>query len=168
MSSSRSTVVFVAMLRDMITSVAIVSEAMSTVFRRIIAGELPGRFVWADDRAVGFLSINPLGPGHTLVVPRAEVDQWIDADADLLAHLTSVSQAIGRAVRVVWQPPRVGVVVVGFEVPHLHLHVFPAWRMADFDFRNAATSVDDAEQDGHRDALRAALRDAGHHAQVPR
>ena len=140
---------------------------MSTVFTKIIDGDLPGRFVWSDDVAVGFLSINPLGPGHTLVVPRAEVDHWVDADAALLAHLTTVSHAIGDAVRTVWQPPRVGLLVAGFEVPHLHMHVFPAWDMAAFDFANAAKDVDAAEQDGHRDALRAALRGAGRGAHVP-
>jgi histidine triad (HIT) family protein len=135
---------------------------MSTLFTKIIDGELPGRFVWSDDRAVGFLSINPLGPGHTLVVPREEVDQWIDADHDLLAHLTSVSRVIGAAVHEVWQPPRVGLLVAGFEVPHLHLHVFPAWDMAAFDFANAAKTVDDAEQEAHAEKLRSALRAAGH------
>lgn len=140
---------------------------MSTVFTKIITGDLPGRFVWADDRAVGFLSINPLAPGHTLVVPRAEVDHWTDADPDLAAHLHAVAHAIGRAVRAVWDPPRVGLIVAGFEVPHLHLHVFPAVSMATFDFANAAASVDAAEQDAHRDALRAALRQAGHGAAVP-
>ncbi|GAA2562032.1 HIT family protein [Pseudonocardia hydrocarbonoxydans] len=140
---------------------------MTTVFTKIIDGDLPGRFVWADELAVGFLSINPLAPGHTLVVPRAEIDHWVDADAALLAHLTSVSHAIGEAVRTVYAPPRVGLLVAGFEVPHLHLHVFPADDMAAFDFANAASTVDAAEQDGHRDALRAALRDAGHGAHVP-
>jgi histidine triad (HIT) family protein len=140
---------------------------MGTVFTKIINGDFPGRFIWTDDLVVGFLSINPLGPGHTLVVPRAEIDQWIDADAELLAHVTAVGQAVGAAVRSIWQPPRVGLLVAGFEVPHLHLHVFPAWDMRAFDFANAATSVDDAEQDGHRDRLRAALRDAGHGAHVP-
>lgn len=140
---------------------------MTTVFTKIIDGDLPGRFVWADDVAVGFLSINPLAPGHVLVVPRAEVDHWVDADPALLAHLTSVAHAIGEAVRTVYAPPRVGLLVAGFEVPHLHLHVFPAADMAAFDFANAASSIDAAEQDGHRDALRAALRDAGHGAHVP-
>ena len=156
MSSSRATVVVVARVRG-----------MGTVFTRIIGGELPGRFVWSDDLAVGLLSINPLGPGHTLVVPRAEVDHWVDADPGLLAHLTAVSQAIGAGMRSVWHPPRIGWLVGGFEVPHLHLHVFPAWGMAAFDFANAATTVDAAEQDAHRDALRAALREAGHGASVP-
>lgn len=140
---------------------------MSTLFTRIIDGELPARFVWSDDRAVAFLSINPLGPGHALVVPRAEIDHWIDAEPDLLAHLTGVAHALGKAVGDVWQPPRVGVIVAGFEVPHLHVHVFPAWNMAAFDFANAAKSVDDAEQDAHADKLRAALRAAGHGDRVP-
>jgi histidine triad (HIT) family protein len=140
---------------------------MTTLFTKIIDGELPGRFVWSDDRAVGFLSINPLGPGHTLVVPRAEVDHWVDADAELVAHLTAVSHTIGQAVQGIWAPPRVGLLVAGFEVPHLHVHVFPAWDMAAFDFANAATSVDDVEQDANQSALKAALRDAGHGAHVP-
>jgi diadenosine tetraphosphate (Ap4A) HIT family hydrolase len=139
---------------------------MSTLFTRIIDGELPGRFVWSDDRAVGFLSINPLGPGHTLVVPREETDHWVDADPELLTHLTGVARTVGVAVRAVWQPPRVGLIVAGFEVPHLHLHVFPAWNMAAFDFANAAPSVDADEQEAHAEKLRGALRDAGHGAHV--
>jgi histidine triad (HIT) family protein len=140
---------------------------MSTLFTRIIDGELPGRFVWSDDRAVGFLSINPLGPGHTLVVPRQEVDLWVDAEPDLLAHLTSVAHAVGKAVREVWQPPRVGLIVAGFEVPHLHVHVFPAWDMAAFDFKNAAPSVEAQEQEAQAEKLRSALRAAGHGESVP-
>jgi histidine triad (HIT) family protein len=139
---------------------------MSTVFTKIIRGDLPSRFVWSDDRAVAFLSINPLGPGHTLVVPREEVDRWVDADPDLVAHLNAVAHVIGRAVQQVWDPPRVGLIIAGFEVPHLHLHVFPAWEMSAFDFAGAAKTVDAAEQDGHAEALRAALRAAGHGAHV--
>ena len=140
---------------------------MATVFSRIIAGELPARFVWSDDHAVAFLSVNPLGPGHTLVVPRAEIDQWVDAPAELWSHLTAVARTVGAAVRSVWAPPRVGLLMAGFEVPHLHLHVFPASDMAAFDFANAARTVDAGEQDGHAEALRSALRAAGHGTHVP-
>ena len=140
---------------------------MTTVFSRIIAGELPARFVWSDDRVVAFLSVNPLGPGHTLVVPREELDQWIDASADLLARVTSVAQAVGAAVRAVWAPPRVGLMVAGFEVPHLHLHVMQAADMGAFDFANAAPKIDPTEQDGYAEALRAALRTDGHAGSVP-
>ncbi|MDN5859156.1 MAG: HIT family protein [Pseudonocardia sp.] len=140
---------------------------MTTIFSRIIDGELPGQFVWSDDTCAAFLSINPLGPGHTLVVPRQEIDQWIDAEPELMAHLTEVAYAIGEAIRSVYAPPRVGLVVAGFEVPHLHVHVFPAVNMRSFDFANAAPGVEAAEQARHRDALRAALRVAGHAGTVP-
>ncbi len=139
---------------------------MTTVFSRIVAGELPARFVWSDDRAVAFLSANPLAPGHTLVVPREEVDHWVDAAPDLFGHLAAVAHAIGDAVRAVWAPPRVGLLVAGFEVPHLHLHVFPAAGMAAFDFANAARTTDPDEQDRNAAALRAALRAAGHGSAV--
>ena len=140
---------------------------MTTVFSRIIAGDLPARFVWSDEHAVAFLSINPVGPGHTLVVSRLEVDQWTDAPPALVAHLTTVAHAVGAAISAVWAPPRIGLMVAGFEVPHLHLHVFGASSMAEFDFANAARTVDPAEQDKHAAALRAALRAGGHRAFVP-
>src|ERR1700754_3987039 len=105
---------------------ALRSRPMATLFTKIINGELPARFVWSDERAVAFLAIKPPGPGHTLVVPREEVDHWIDAGPALLAHLTSVSHAIGAAVQELWQPPRVGLLVAGFGGPHLPLHLFPA------------------------------------------
>jgi diadenosine tetraphosphate (Ap4A) HIT family hydrolase len=137
------------------------------VFSRIVAGELPARFVWSDDQVVAFLSVNPLAPGHTLVVPREEVDQWVDASPELFARVTAVAHAVGDAVRAVWAPPRVGLLVAGFEVPHLHVHVFPAAGMGAFDFANAAREVDAAEQDAHAEALRGALKRAGHGAAVP-
>jgi diadenosine tetraphosphate (Ap4A) HIT family hydrolase len=140
---------------------------MTTLFTKIIEGELPGRFVWRDDVAVGFLSINPMGAGHTLVVPRAEVDHWVDADDGLLGHLHRVSHRVSEAIMAVWQPPRVAMIIAGFEVPHLHLHVFPAHGLENFDFRTAATNPDPAELDKHAEALRGALRDAGHGDQVP-
>lgn len=140
---------------------------MSTLFTKIIDGAIPARFVWSDERCVGFLSINPLGPGHTLVVPREEVDQWVDASPDLLAHLTAVSHDIAQVVRALWSPPRVAFMIAGFEVPHLHLHVYPAWTMAAFDFANAAAEVDGAEQDAIAARLRDGLRDAGHGEHVP-
>lgn len=134
---------------------------MSTLFSRIIQGEIPGRFVWSDERCVAFLTIAPLRPGHTLVVPRAEIDQWTDADDDLVAHLMVVAKQIGVAQRTVFGAPRAGLIVAGFEVSHLHLHVFPSWGIDDFDFGNANHDPDPAELDNAADALRAALREAG-------
>jgi diadenosine tetraphosphate (Ap4A) HIT family hydrolase len=140
---------------------------VATLFSRIIDGELPGDFVWQDDLAVGFLSINPMGPGHTLVAPRAEVDNWVDADDELLGHLTRVAHRIGEGMTAAWKPPRVGLIIAGFEVPHLHLHVYPAWSMEDFDFHKAAVNPDPEDLRKNGELLRAALRDLGHGAYVP-
>lgn len=141
--------------------------AVSTVFTKIINGEIPGRFVWSDDQVVGFLSINPLGPGHVLVVPREEVDQWIDAPDGLFQHVMGVAKTIGTVIRDIWSPPRVALMVAGFEVPHLHVHVHPAWGLEAFDFSRAETDPDAGEMDRHAEAIREGLRAAGHGAAVP-
>jgi diadenosine tetraphosphate (Ap4A) HIT family hydrolase len=130
-----------------------------TLFSRIIQGEIPGRFVWRDERCVAFLTIGPLRPGHTLVVPRSEVDEWTDADDDLLAHLVAVARHIGTAQKAAFDAPRAGLIIAGFEVPHLHVHVFPAWGIDDFDFGNANPDPDPAELDAAADTLRHALRE---------
>jgi histidine triad (HIT) family protein len=120
---------------------------MPTIFTRIINGELPGRFVHRDDQCVAFLSIAPIRLGHTLVVPVAEVDHWLDLDTELTAHLTSVAHRIGRAQMAAFAPDRVGLVLAGFEVPHVHLHVIPTWTMADLDFAQADTNPSDESMD---------------------
>lgn len=135
---------------------------MPTIFSRIISGELPGRFIWRDERCVAFLTINPIKPGHTLVVPRAEVDRWTELEPALAAHLMTVAQAVGAAVQVAFAPARVGLVIAGFEVPHTHLHVLPVDSMADFDFAAAEGAPDPAALDRAAEAIRAALREAGH------
>jgi histidine triad (HIT) family protein len=133
---------------------------MPTIFTRIIEGELPGTFVWRDDVCVAFMSIAPITPGHTLVVPRAEVDHWIDLDPDVNAHLMRVSQQIATAQQQAFSPARVGLMIAGLEVPHVHLHVIPIDGMQDLDFGNAA-AADPAALDAAAMRLRAALRDAG-------
>lgn len=134
---------------------------MATIFTRIIEGELPGRFVHRDDRCVAFLSIAPLQPGHTLVVPIDEVDHWIDADPDLTAHLAQVAQRIGRAQQEAFAPNRVAMIIAGLEVPHLHLHVVPIRTEADLSFANADPSPDPAALDAAAEAIRQALETPG-------
>lgn len=130
---------------------------MPTVFTKIINGELPGRFVWTDDRAVAFLTIAPITPGHTLVVPREEIDDWTTMEPDLQAHLMVVAGRIGAAVRRAFDAPRAGLIIAGFEVPHTHLHVLPTWGLEDFDFTRANSNVPAGELDEARDRIVAAL-----------
>ncbi|MGH3978529.1 MAG: HIT family protein [Pseudonocardiaceae bacterium] len=140
---------------------------MPTLFSRIIEGELPGRLVWSDERCVAFLTIAPLRRGHTLVVSRQEVDQWTNAEDDLLSHLFLVCKQIGAAQCTGFEAPRAGVVIAGFEVPHLHVHVFPTWDIGDFDFNRVDRDPDPADLDAAADTLRKALRGAGHGDRVP-
>jgi len=135
---------------------------MPSVFSRIIAGELPGRFVWRDERCVAFLSIGPLQPGHTLVVPVEEVDHWIDLAPDLLVHIMGVAHEIGRALDVAYRPERVGMMIAGLEVPHVHVHLVPIGSVHDLDFANADLDADPRALDAAATTIRDALRDLGH------
>lgn len=138
---------------------------MATVFTRIITGELPGRFVYRDDTVAAFLSIGPVAWGHTLVVPIQEVDRWTEADPALWAHLTEVSRLIGQAMVKVTGAARAGLLIAGFEVPHLHIHVFGADDMSGYTLR--AIDVSETEMDRATTELRAALRELGAGAYVP-
>lgn len=140
---------------------------VSTVFSRIIDGELPGRFVWADERCVVLATIAPISPGHVLVVPREPVSRFTAADDDLLAHLASVAAVVGRAQEAAWPGCRAALLVAGFEVPHLHLHVLPAWGEAELSFAAARTDASSDELDAAAQRLRAALRAADEGAHVP-
>jgi diadenosine tetraphosphate (Ap4A) HIT family hydrolase len=139
---------------------------MSTLFTKIIEGELPGRFVWKDEDVVAFLSIGPLTDGHTLVVPRSEVDLWTEAEPALVAKLMQVAQTIGRAQVRAFGSERAGLMVAGFEVPHLHVHVWPTNSLADFDLSRAEHDPDPQRLDRNAEALRNALREDGFAAQV--
>jgi histidine triad (HIT) family protein len=134
---------------------------MTTIFTRIIEGELPGRFVWRDERCVVFLSISPLRPGHALVVPITEIDQWVDLPPELASHLMQVAHTIGRAQIRAFEPSRVGLIIAGLEVPHCHIHLVPMQGMADLDFANASTDTTDEAFDDAARRLRAALTDLG-------
>ena len=135
---------------------------MPSIFSRIIDGELPGRFVWRDDRVVAFLSIEPMRPGHVLVVPRDEIDHWIDLEPELAAHVFVVAQQIGRAQQLDWNPRRVGVMIVGDEVPHVHLHVVPINAASELSFATIDRSAAAEDLDDAADRIRARLRELGH------
>ncbi len=140
---------------------------MSTLFTKIINGEIPGRFIWKDDDCASFLTIGPLTDGHALVVPRLEVDKWTDAAPELVTKLMALAQTIGQAQVAAFGAPRAGLTIAGFEVEHLHVHVFPAYGMENFDFGTVDNNPDPAVMDASAEKLRVALREAGHGEFVP-
>jgi histidine triad (HIT) family protein len=114
---------------------------MASIFTMIINGDIPGHFVYRDDTCVAFLSIEPMTEGHTLIVPIVEVDQWIDLDPQLAAHLMTIAQRVGKAIDMVYSPRRVGLLIVGDEVPHVHIHVTPISSARDLDFARAKSAT---------------------------
>jgi len=138
-----------------------------TIFTRIIRGELPGRFVWRDADVVAFLTIAPLRPGHTLVVPVAEVDRWTDLPDELWGRLNAVALEIGRAMEGAFECERVGTIVAGLEVPHCHLHLIPIRSEADLSFANADPGASPESLDAAAETLRTALRARGNAEVVP-
>ncbi len=140
---------------------------MPSIFTRIIEGELPGRFVWRDADVVALLTVAPLAPGHTLVVPIQEVDHWIDVPPELHARLWQVAQSIGKVLQREFEPTKVGVLVVGEEVPHAHIHLVPFRDLSQLNFANADQSPDGAALDDEAERIRAGLRADGHGATVP-
>lgn len=130
---------------------------MASIFTRIIAGELPGTFVYTDDVCVAFMTINPISRGHLLVVPRIERDQWTDLPDDISQHCFAVAKQIAEAQKQVLHCDRVALIIAGFEVPHCHLHVIPATTIADVSFDNAAASVDFNDLAAVAESITAAL-----------
>ena len=124
---------------------------MTTIFTRIINGDIPGTFVYRDEACVAFMSINPMADGHVLVVPRDEVDHWVDLSPYLSTHLFEVSHRISRALQKAFPCERVGLIIAGYEVPHCHIHLIPTENMGQLSFANAAATVD-------RDVLEANAR----------
>ena len=140
---------------------------MATIFTKIISGDIPGRFVWNDDICIAMLDIRPLHSGHCLVIPKAEVDHWVDLPSSTATHLMTVAHELGKAQMSVVECERIGLMIAGFEVPHTHVHVVPMQSMAQLDFRNAEVSPRADALDDVADQLRGALIAAGHGDSVP-
>lgn len=152
---------------DYLSSHAIHARLVAmSVFSKIIAGELPGRFVWADDVCVAFATIEPVQPGHVLIVPRVETDIYVDVDPTVFSHMAVVAQIIGRAQMEAFGVARPVMSLLGFDVPHTHIHVMPANAQADIRQQNARPATDE-ELDAAMTTLRTTLIAAGHGEHVP-
>ncbi|MGA1977376.1 MAG: HIT family protein [Bacteroidales bacterium] len=118
---------------------------MATIFTRIIKGEVPCYKIAENEKFFAFLDINPLRAGHTLVVPKQETDYIFDLDDEDLAGMMLFSKKIARAIREAYPCKRIGVAVIGLDVPHAHIHLVPIDSMADMNFRNPKLKFTPAE-----------------------
>lgn len=116
---------------------------------------------------MAFLPLETLNRGHVLVVPRLEVDHWIDLPPEVVAHLSRVAQAIGKAQQEAFSPSRIGMMIVGFDVPHVHIHVVPVDDLSHFDFRSADRQPDPEDLDSTAETIRSTLRSQGQTISVP-
>ena len=110
---------------------------MPSVFTKIINGDLPSFKVHEDELTISILTLDQVNPGHVLVIPKQEINHWFDVPADTYTRVGLNAQKIAKAIKHVTNCPRVGTVVAGFEVPHYHLHLIPAWSIPDLDFKRA-------------------------------
>ena len=107
---------------------------MATIFSRIIRGEIPSYKIYEDDRYYAFLDINPLAKGHTLLIPKQETDYIFDLEDDLIGDMLVVAKKISRALDKTMECKRVGMAVLGLEVPHAHIHLIPINNLYDIEF----------------------------------
>lgn len=117
---------------------------MPSIFSRIVAGDIPSYKVAEDDRFFAFLDINPLVEGHTLVIPKKEVDRLWDLDQETYRDLFLFSKRVAHAIEAAIPCDRVGVAVIGLEVPHAHIHLAPINGLRDMDFTRPKLQVDNA------------------------
>lgn len=116
---------------------------MASVFTQIINNELPGHRVYEDDEVIVILTIQPIKPGHVLVIPKAEISHWDDVPDSLLAKLMSTSKTMAKVIKQSFECERVGLIIAGFEVPHTHIHLVPANSLQDLSFADLGFASDD-------------------------
>jgi len=110
---------------------------MPTIFTNILSGEIPCHRIAEDEQCLAFLDIRPIHPGHTLVIPKQEVNYIFDVEDDLLQHMIVFAKTVAHAIDKAVPCKRVGVIVAGLEVPHAHIHLVPIQAVADINFANA-------------------------------
>jgi histidine triad (HIT) family protein len=130
---------------------------MATIFTKIIKGDIPCYKIAEDDNFLAFLDINPLATGHTLVVPKKEVDYLFDLDDNLLAGLNVFAKKVAKAIDSVIDCKRVGVAVLGLEIPHAHIHLIPINGLYDIDFSKPKLKLSDKEFKEIAEMIRGAL-----------
>ncbi len=110
---------------------------MASLFTKIIKGEIPAHKIMEDEQFLAFLDINPIKPGHTLVIPKHEIDYIFDIEDDLLSDFMIFAKQVSRKISAAIPCKRIGIMVCGLEVPHAHIHLIPTDAITDLNFQNA-------------------------------
>lgn len=131
---------------------------MSTVFTRIVKGEIPSYKVAENDRFYAFLDINPVTKGHTLVIPKEEIDYIFDMESQELSDLFVFAQTVAKGIKKVIPCKRIGVAVLGLEVPHAHIHLIPLVSEGDMDFKKPKLKLEHEEMVSIASAIAAAIK----------
>ncbi|MEA3505118.1 MAG: HIT family protein [Bacteroidota bacterium] len=118
---------------------------MSTIFTKIVNGEIPAYKVAENDDFLAFLDINPLAKGHTLVIPKKEIDYIFDVEEEMYKEMFAFAKYVGKAIDKTIPCKRVGITVVGLEVPHAHIHLIPINSIYDMDFKREKLKFSDEE-----------------------
>ena len=129
---------------------------MPSIFTRIVNREIPAHILREDDDYLAFLDVRPIRPGHSLVIPKREIDDVFDLPDPLLSGLLLFARPVANAIRETTGATRIGMAVLGIEVPHAHVHLVPIDEIGDLDFRKARPA-DDADLAALADRIRAAL-----------
>ncbi|HBH48831.1 MAG TPA: HIT family protein [Bacteroidales bacterium] len=130
---------------------------MPTIFTKIVKGEIPCYKIAEDDRFLAFLDINPLAKGHTLVIPKKETDYIFDLEDEVLADLNIFAKKVARAIEKTVTCKRIGIAVIGLEVPHAHVHLVPINNIGDLSFANPKLSLSEQELASIAEAIRSNL-----------
>ena len=134
---------------------------MSSIFTKILRGEAPGRIIYSDDQLFALMTTAPIQPGHTLVIPKTEIDHWLDVPPGLSAHLFLTAQKIGQAIQTVFRPEKVGLIIAGLEVRHVHLHLIPIFTLQDLEFSRQDKNALPEDLDRAAEMLKSALTSFG-------
>src|SRR5690554_6217806 len=130
---------------------------MASIFTKIVVGEIPSYKIAEDERFFAFLDINPLAKGHALVIPKKEVDYLFDIDDDTLASMTLFAKRVAMSIEKTVPCKRIGVAVLGLEVPHAHIHLIPLQSEADISFAQPKLQLAKEEMEAVAEAIRAQL-----------
>ncbi|MEA5005199.1 MAG: HIT family protein [Rikenellaceae bacterium] len=131
---------------------------MATIFTKIVKGEIPSYKVAESDRFFAFLDINPISKGHTLVIPKIETDYIFDMESKELSDMIVFAQSVAKGIKSVIPCKRVGVAVLGLEVPHAHIHLIPINSESDMDFRKPKLKLEGEEMAGIAALISASIK----------